>query len=172
MTGSESLLAQVGQTLLHSLRLGLELGQVRFELGDLLGLAPEPSLESVVPVLSAMVTPAAATATAAVTSAFAATATPSPKAMASRVPITVVVTVMPMAAMVFVMAPIMMMLVVFVSLVGGHEQPLFRPDRWVIRELPHCSEYQVASSMIQKLCDMSTPTASLVTRIPAAQVVF
>jgi len=49
--------------------------------------------------------------------------------MASRVPITVVVAVMPMAAMVFVMVPIMMMLVVFVSLVGGHEQPLFRPGR-------------------------------------------
>jgi hypothetical protein len=127
-TDSENLSAQLGQTLLYSLRLGLELGQVCFELDDLLGLAPEPSLESVVPVLSAMVTPAA-TATAAATSAFAATATPSPPAMASRVPITVVVAVMPMAAMVFVMVPIMMMLVVFVSLVGGHEQPLFRPGR-------------------------------------------
>jgi hypothetical protein len=38
------------------------------------------------------------------------------------------VAMMLMAAMVFVMMPVMM-LVVFVSLVGRHEQPLFRPGR-------------------------------------------
>jgi hypothetical protein len=120
----ESLSAQLGQTLFYSLRLGLELGQIGFELGDLLGLAAKSSLELLVSVLSAMATRTTTTPA----SVFATTATPATTATASRVANTVMVAMMLMAAMVFVMMPVMMF-VVFVSLVGRHEQPLFRPDR-------------------------------------------
>jgi hypothetical protein len=92
------------------LRLGLEIGQVGFELGDLLGLALEPSLESLVLALAAVATRTTATPTAA------------PTATASRVAIMVMSAVLLVAAIAFAVMPVMMF-VVFVSLVGRHAQP-------------------------------------------------
>lgn len=102
--------AQVGKTLFYRVRLGLEIGQVGFELGDLLGLALESSLESLVLALAAVATRTTTTVTAAST------------ATASRVAIMVMFAVVLVAAIAFAVMPVMMF-VVFVSLVGRHAQP-------------------------------------------------
>ncbi len=121
--GVAALSARLRQTLFYSLRLGLQLGQIGLELGDLLGLAPEPALEIEVLALGAMVSRTAAVTASAPASVAAATAAArsTPAAPASRVAFTIVVAVMPMPAMVFIVMPVMV-LVVFVSLVAGHEQ--------------------------------------------------
>ena len=93
------------QALFHGLGLGLELRQVRLELGDHLGFAPIAAPE---PVMSATATAAAVFAMLSAAAALAAGAI-----LALR---------MAFAAM----AAMMSMMLVFACLAAAHDQPLFR----------------------------------------------
>jgi hypothetical protein len=143
--GQALLAAELLQALFDGLGLGLELGQVRLELGDHLGLAPEGAVE---PVMSSA---AAATAVALLGTAGAATltlatitmlrvalavammpSTPAATALALLLgPAALTLALMALLRVLFAAAtmsvPVMQMAALFASLTtAAHDQPLFR----------------------------------------------
>jgi hypothetical protein len=120
--------AKLLQALFHGLDLGLELGQVRIELGNHLGLAPVAATESAVPTFAAaapLATVAAALALSTVTATPALSAVTTAPAAPGRAA-TLAAGLALALRTAFATLAMMLVMVLVSCLAVAHDQPLFR----------------------------------------------